>query len=119
MLIINHKDISSVKFEDINCIEDIKQTSPNSIVYFDFDIDILKYCQKNSIDCAVKITSIKEAIFSNILDAKFIISEQNLAILIQPIAENYMFDCKNLAIINSDEHIENLAKKSIDGVIYR
>ena len=37
----------------------------------------------------------------------------------QKIAENYMFDSKILAIIKSNDELEEIALDEIDGVIYK
>ena len=65
------------------------------------------------------VSSIKESIYCNSLNVKYIISEKNLSCEIQKIADNYMFDSKNLVIIDSNEEFEQTAISQIDGVIYR
>ena len=117
MIILNHKDIPSIHLINVDNIYDIKKTEPNSVIMFDYKIDLVKHCYYNDIPYAVKINSIKEAIFANNLNAKYIISEQPLAIKLQPIVQNYLFDSKNIAQIESEDQIELLALKEIDGVI--
>ena len=63
--------------------------------------------------------SIKEAIYANSLNAKYIISEKELAKAIQKIADNYMFDSKILAVIETNDEIEEIAQSEIDGIIYK
>lgn len=111
-----------IPFEDIffiNNIDEIKQTKSNSTVVFSFDEEILTYCFKNEVSCAILVNSIKEAIYSNSLNAKYIICEKDLAIKIQKIADNYMFDAKNLAMIDDSDEIEMIALNEIDGVFYK
>lgn len=111
-----------VPFEDIfliKNIKDIENTKANSTVLFDFDEEILTYCYKNELFCAVVVNSIKEAIYCNNLNVKYIISEKELSIELQKIADNYMYDSKILAIIDSNEELEQVAKLEIDGIIYR
>lgn len=118
MIIIGDK---LVPFEDmffINSIEDIKNTKANSTLLFYFDEELLKYTSKNFLASAIIVKSIKEAIYSNSLNAKYIISKKDLTKNIQKIADNYMFDSKNLAIIRSNDEFEEVAKDEIDGVIY-
>ena len=79
----------------------------------------MKYSYENDLSSAVIVTSITEAIYCNSLNAKYIISDKHLAIQIQKIADNYMYDSKNLVIINSNEEFDHIAKDEIDGVIYR
>ncbi|QKF67133.1 hypothetical protein AVENP_1581 [Arcobacter venerupis] len=111
-----------IPFEDlkyIQNIENIQNTKANSTVMFNYNEEVLKYCYENEISSAVIVTSIKEAIYCNSLNVKYIISEKDLATQIQKIADNYMYDSKNLAIIDSNEEFEKMANNEIDGVIYR
>ena len=111
-----------VPFEDIFFIKNIKEienTKANSTVLFDFNEEILIYCYKNELASAVIVNSIKEAIYCNNLNVKYIISEKELSIELQKIADNYMYDSKILAIIDSNEELEQVAKLEIDGIIYR
>ena len=111
-----------VPFEDIfliKNIKDIENTKANSTVLFDFDEEILTYCYKNELFCAVVVNSIKEAIYCNNLNVKYIISEKELSIELQKIADNYMYDSKILAIIDSNQELEQVSKLEIDGIIYR
>ena len=78
---------------------------------------LIKYCKANSVRCAVKVSSITQAILCNALEVFFIISYD--AKIIQKIADNYMFDSKILQIISSDEDIEKIALNEIDGCIYK
>ena len=119
MIIIGDK---LVPFEDIQYIqnaENIKDTKANSTIIFNYDEKVLKYCYENELSLAVIVTSIKEAIYCNSLNVKYIISEKELDKEIQKIADNYMYDSKNLAIIDSNEEFEEIVENEIDGVIYR
>jgi len=118
MLIIGDNLVPYETTYFISSIESIKATKPNSLLIFYYDEKTLKYCYENSLGFAVIIKSLKEAIYSNSLNAKYLISRINIAKKIQKIAENYMFDSKNLAIIKSNDELEKVAKNEIDGVIY-
>ena len=121
MLIFGHKFIESPKFYKIDTITDIKETPSNSVVLLsnlENSIDIAKYCKKNSIPFAIEVSSIKDAIFSNLLNAKYIVSSKELAKSIMPIAQNYLFDSLVLAKIISEDEIEEMAKSSVDGVTF-
>ena len=111
-----------IPFEDIfviDSIEEIKNTKANSTLIFTFDEKLLKYCFENNLNFAVLINSIKEAIYSNSLGAKYIICSKILAKDIQKIAENYMYDSKILAIITSNDEFEEITESQIDGIIYK
>ena len=119
MIIIGDKLVPFENIQYIQNVENIKDTKANSTIIFNYDELVLKYCYENEISLAVVVTSIKEAIYCNSLNVKYIISEKELAKEIQKIADNYMYDSKNLAIIDSNEEFEEVAKNEIDGVIYR
>lgn len=102
----------------IDSILDIDHTLPNSTLVFNYDENLLLYTMKNSLETAIIVSSIKEAIYCNALEAKYIICDKKFAKSIQKIAENYMFDSKILAIIDNSEEIEKVALLEIDGVVY-
>lgn len=119
MIIIGDKLIPFENIQYIQNAENIKDTKANSTIIFNYNEETLKYSYENELPVAVIVKSIKEAIYCNSLNAKYIISEINLAVQIQKIADNYMYDSKNLVIIDSNEEFENITKNEIDGVIYR
>ena len=119
MIIIADKLVPFEEMTYVKNIENIKDSKANSTVMFNYDEKMLKYVYENELSSAVIVTSITEAIYCNSLNVKYIISEKHLAIQIQKIADNYMYDSKNLVIINSNEEFEHIAKDEIDGVIYR
>ncbi|WP_368030510.1 hypothetical protein [Arcobacter sp. s6] len=111
-----------VPFGDISFISNIEQisnTKANSTVLFTYDEKILKYVYDNELSSGVIVKSIKDAIYCNNLNVKYIISEKPLSQQIQKIADNYMYDSKNLAIIDSNDEFEEMARNEIDGIIYR
>lgn len=111
-----------IPFENIffiKRVEDIKSSSSNSTLVFEYDEKLLKYCFENSLGYGVLVKSLKEAIYSNALNAKYVVCDKNLDKDIQNLAENYMFDSKILSIIDSNNEIEDIALKQIDGVIYK
>ena len=119
MIIIGDKLVPFEEVIYIKNIENIKYTKANSTIIFDYDEKTLEYSYKNNLSSAVVVSSIKEAIYCNSLNVKYIISEKNLACEIQKIADNYMCDSKNLVIIDSNEEFEQTTIAQIDGVIYR
>jgi len=123
MLIFGHKYLTGDSFYSISSINEIENTPSNSTVFFQFSEDklpILHYAINNSIDVAIEIDSIKNAIFSEIFRVKYIIAKDlELAQEIQKIAEHYMFDSKTLTWIKADDELEKVAKIGLDGVIFR
>ncbi|MDZ7817129.1 MAG: hypothetical protein U5K55_00335 [Aliarcobacter sp.] len=119
MILIGDKIVPFENIFFISNIDEIKNTKANSTILFNYDDEILLYCYENELSYAVIVKSIKEAIYSNNLNAKYIISQKELAIELQKIADNYMYDSKILAIIDTNEEFEQIAKCEIDGIIYR
>ena len=119
MILIGDKLIPFEEVFNITTIEDIKTTKANSTIVFRYNEEIMKYSFENDLNSAVIVNSIKESIYANALNAKYILANKNLAKDIQKTAENYMFDSKVLAIIESNEEIEEIASYEIDGVIYK
>ena len=118
MILIGDKNIPYEKITKINSIKDILSTQPNSTVLLNFDFKILKYTQLHDIYSAVIVNSIKDVIYSNNLEVRYIIVNNTLAKQAQKIADNYMFDSKILVIIDNEDEIEENAIDEIDGVIY-
>lgn len=119
MILIGDSNISCETLIKIEKKEDIENTIPNSTVLFSYDLDTLHYTMENAIQSAVVVETLLEAIYAHNCNVRYIISTQELAIQIQDLADHYMYDSKVLALINSSSEIEELAKKHIDGVIYK
>ena len=109
---IEHQDIIK-----INHIDEIANTLANQLIWFEYDLDLVKYCYTNQVEYMVKISNIKEALICNHFLAKYLIVTKDIAVQIQKIATNYMFDSKILQIITSLDEIETVALNDIDGVI--
>jgi len=115
--IFGHPWIESETFYLIKSIEDIEETPSNSILKIEkFDIELLHYCDKNSLGYMVTVSSVKEAVFANLLHAKYLIASKALAKELMPIAQNYLFDTQVVATIENEDEIEEMAKANIDGV---
>ena len=119
MILIGDDLVPYGQISFISNIEQINSTKANSTILFNYDEVLLKYAYENELSSAVIIKSIKDAIYCNNLNVKYIISEKTLASQIQKIADNYMYDSKNLAIIDSNDEFEEIAINEIDGIIYR
>ena len=119
MILIGDKLVPFEDISNIDSIENIKDTKANSTIIFRYNEEILSYSYKNNLSSAVIVDSVKEAIYANSLNAKYIICQKELAKKVQKIAENYMFDSKILAIISSNDEFEEIAISEIDGIIYK
>jgi len=120
MLIFGHHLIESESFFRVESIVDIKNSPNGSVILIDSfkgNEDILKFCQENLIPYTIRVSSLKEAIFANALNAKYIIAPKKLLREIMKIAEHYLFDTKVLAKIEREDDIEEMARVGVDGVI--
>lgn len=118
MIVIGDELIPFENMFFIDSIEKIVKTKSNSTIIFKYNESLLEYASRNSLSFAVKVSNIKDSIYSNALNAKYLVCEKDFAKELQKIAENYMFDSKVLAMIDSNDEFEEIAKCEIDGVIY-
>ena len=121
MLVIGHPWVKSQKLCKVFSIEDIKNIHANDIVLLEPLVDshsFAQYCQDNTIAYAVVANSLENAIFANALGAKYMICEEDIALMIQPIAQEYLFDTRILVLIHNEKEISKIARGGIDGVIF-
>jgi len=121
MIIIGHPWIKSNRFFKVFSIEGIKKSEANDIVLLEPLADSHTYaqhCQANAIAFAVVVNTLDDALFANALGAKYIICEEDDALMIQPIAQEYLFDTRILVLIHSEKEISKIARGSVDGVIF-
>ena len=121
MIIIGHPWIKSSRFCKVFSIEDIKKSSADQIVLLEPLVESHSYaahCQDNNIAFAVVANTLDDALFANALGAKFIICEEDDALMIQPIAQEYLFDARILVLIHSEKEISKIARGGVDGVIF-
>ena len=118
MIILRDKNISNEMLFEIKYINDISNTKSNSTVLFEYDLELMKYCKANEINYAVKVTTIQEAIYSNLLQAKYIIVKKKISKTIQKMADDYMYDSKVIVEIKNIDQLQWVASYAIDGVIY-
>jgi hypothetical protein len=117
MLIFGHNKIEAEEFFRIENIGDIKNSPNGATVLVDrFDIDIAKFCQVNLVPYTIVVSSIRDAIFANLLNAKYIIAPRDILRELMKIAEYYLFDTKVLVEAREDE-IGDMARVGVDGVI--
>jgi len=120
MKIFGHPWIESEQFYVVENQEDIAKTPANVTLKIEvFNIELMKYCQANSLPYMINANDIKEAIFANILNAKYIKASKSLAKELMPIAQNYLFDAQILGVISKDSEIEELAKANVDGAWFK
>ena len=121
MIIIGHPWIKSSHFCKVFSIEDIKKAQATDIVLLEPLVDSHKYatyCQENNIIFSVVVNTLDDALFANALGAKFIICEEDDALMIQPIAQEYLFDTGVLVLIHNEKEISKIVRGGIDGVIF-
>jgi len=118
MEIFGHDFIENRQFYFISKIEDIKKTSPNSVILCDFNKEIITYCKNQDILFGVKVRNIKELILSSASNASYLLTNREFAKEAQNIANEYMFDAKILLISKDENDIEFCAKNGIDGILF-
>jgi hypothetical protein len=118
-MLILEKPFSNENFIKVNSIEEIKNTSSNSTLIFEYsnNLENFIFCKENNIPYGVIINEIKELIFIANLNAKYAFT-YNLekAKIFQKIAENYLLDTKIIFLASSLDEIENLVQYQIDGI---
>jgi len=121
MIIVGHPWIESEKFCKIFSKEDITKSQSSQVVLLEPIVtshNLAKYCKDNDIPFAVTVNSLKEAIFANALGAAYMVCEEDDALRIQPIAQEYLFDTRILVLIHHEKEIPKIAHFGIDGVIF-
>jgi len=121
MIVIGHPWIPSSLFRKVFSKEDINKTDANEIVLLEPLVDshaLAAYCQQNQIAYAVTACTINDAILANALGASYLVCEEDDAMVIQPIAEEYLFDASVLVLIHEEKEIAKIARSGIDGVIF-
>ena len=121
MIVIGHPWIKSQSFCKVFSIEDIKNSKADDIVLLEPLADshsYAQYCLDNSIAYAVVVNTLDDAIFANALGARYMICEEDAALMIQPMAQEYLFDTRILVLIHSNKDISKIARGGIDGVLF-
>ena len=120
MIIVGHKWIKSSRFFKVFSLEDIKRSQAGDVLLFEPLVDshlFAAHCQEHDIPYAVAVSSLNDALFANALEAKYIICEEEDALMIQPIGQEYLFDTRVLVLIHTEKEIAKIARAGIDGVI--
>ena len=121
MIIIGHPWIKSNRFFKIFSIKSIEKSQADDIVLLEPLVDshtIATHCQENDVPFAVVVNTLDDALFANALGAKYIICEEDDALMIQPIATEYLFDTRILVLIHNVKEISKIARGHVDGVIF-
>lgn len=121
VVLIGHPWVKSPEFHRVFSQSDIKASRPDQIVLLEPLVDSHKlayYCHENKVTYAVVVNTVDDAIYANALGASYMICEEDTALMIQPIAETYLFDAKVLVLLHSEKEITKIARGGIDGVIF-
>ena len=121
MIIIGHPWIKSNRFFKVFSIECIKKSQADDIILLEPLVDSHAYavhCQENNVPFAVVANNLEDALFANALGAKYVICEEDVALMIQPIANEYLFDTRILVLIYNEKEISKIARGGVDGVIF-
>jgi len=121
MILIGHPWVNSPKFIKVFGEEDIKKCEADDIVLLEPLVDahtLACYCRENGIAFAIPVMLLQEAVLANAMGAKYMICEEGTALMIQPIAQEYLFDTRILVLIQEEKEIAKHARSFIDGVIF-
>lgn len=121
MIIIGHPWIKSNRFFKVFSIKGIEKSQADDVILLEPLADSHTYavhCQENNIPFSVVVNNLDDALFANALGAKYIICEEDDALMIQPIANEYLFDTRILVLIHSQKEISKIARGGVDGVIF-
>jgi len=121
MILIGHPWIKSPEFCRIFSQDDIKASRTDQIVLLEPLVDshkLAQYCQENSITYAVVVNTLDEALYANALGAAYMICDEDTALMVQPVAQEYLFDTRVLVLIHSEKEISKIARGGVDGVIF-
>jgi len=120
MLILGHPHIPHEKLYHVNSVEAIKHTPSNCTLLFDYNeevFELVNHARENALEFAMQVPTLKDAIISENLDAKYLIVLPELSSTVQKAADTYIFDAKVLVKVKDDSSIEALASHGIDGLI--
>jgi hypothetical protein len=115
VIIVNNNEYFFVKN-----IEDIEHSSSNSLIIFEYDEKLITYCKKNSISFGIIFTDIIQMVIGANSGAKYLLFNNRKKIKkYQKIIEHYMYDSRLLLISDDINDIKFIAKKRIDGIIFK
>lgn len=121
MILLGHPHVQHEKLYHISSIEAIEHTPSNSTLVFSYNsevFDLIEHARDNSLEFALEVSSLKDAIIGENLDAKYILLKRDIAKSVQRAADTYLFDAKILVHIEDEDSIESFANEGIDGVVF-
>ncbi len=121
MKIIGHPWVESEVFVTVDSVEMIRESPASSILLFDDiqeSVELSHYCQREGLPFAVRVIDLKMALFAHALNARYIVAMNSIALEVQALAQNYLFDTQILVEIVDESEIETYAKQGIDGVLF-
>jgi NAD(P)H-dependent flavin oxidoreductase YrpB (nitropropane dioxygenase family) len=121
MILIGHPWIKSPEFCRVFSQKDITSSRADQVVLLEPLVDshtLAQYCQENGITYAVVVNTLDEALYANALGASYVICDEDTALMVQPVAQEYLFDMRVLVLIRSEKEISKIARSGIDGVIF-
>jgi NAD(P)H-dependent flavin oxidoreductase YrpB (nitropropane dioxygenase family) len=121
MILIGHPWIKSPEFCRVFSREDIEKSRPDQVLLLEPLVDshaLAQHCQSNKLSYAVVVNTLDEALYANALGAAYIICDEDTALMVQPVAQEYLFDTRVLVLIHSEKEISKIARGGIDGVIF-
>ncbi len=121
MIFFGHRFIKNEYFYSVASQEAVLKTPPSSTIYIEFseaNLDIIEYTNLNNMPLALKVNTIRQALYGASFKAKYLVVEKDIAKDVQNVANEYLLDSKVLVIIQNEDEIEQMALLGIDGVIF-
>ncbi|HIQ50626.1 MAG TPA: hypothetical protein EYH54_01480 [Nautiliaceae bacterium] len=120
---ILEKPFCDETFVYVKTLEDIKKTSNNATLIFEYcdsSLEVYNFCKINNIPYGVKVNNIKEMIFCTNLNTKYIFCDTiKKAKIFQKIVDEYLIDTQIVLLVNDFENIEEIVKNRIDAIKIR
>lgn len=121
MLLFGHPHIKNEKLYHVSSIEAIGHTPSNACLLFSYDeevFELISHARANGIAFALDVSTLKEALIGENLDAKYLLLSEEICVRVQKAADTYLFDAKILVHVDDEDEIEHFADRGIDGAIF-
>ena len=114
MQLIGHPLVPYKPLYEIQSIEAVATTPPNSLLLIPFKKEHILHCQQNQLSFALHVKTLKEAIIGNGAGASCLIVPYKMAKKMQALADHYLFDAKICLRIKDENAIEEAASLGVD-----
>lgn len=114
MQLIGHALAPYKPLFEVESIEAISSTPPNSMLLIPFKKELILHCQENDLLFALHVKSIKDSIIGNAAGASCLLVPYKMAKEIQALADHYLFDAKIALRLKDENAIEEAVTLGVD-----